>query len=211
MLDAKARNTIDWVMFSTGNCHAANNVRNLLLAMAIACSGCCHPDDLRPPSPDPSRRSTNPCTNHREVTNNKSDAASQATRTSLSFFFTPATFTGKLMKLALRVSNAGEVPIFIQSVEIIGIDVPLPRPASQPGASRVMGGMHTKGDHDSSRIPAGEPDAWSFSLPFPCAPFMQLTLQTTAINEATGNMDVITFVSGVEAYEGCPEGWEKAW
>ena len=198
-------------MISVGILHAASNVRNLLVSTAIACSGCCHRDDLCPPSPDSSHRSTNACTSHRESANDRSVATSEATRTSLSFFFTPATFTGKLVKLALRVSNDGQVPIFIRAIEIIGVDIPLPRPASQPGASRVMGGMHTKGDHDSSRIPAGEPDAWSFSLPFPCAPFMRLTLQTTAVNEATGNIDVITFVSGVDAYKGCPEGWEKNW
>ena len=198
-------------MFSTGIVCAASKLRNLVIALTIACSGCCHRDDLCPPSRDSGQHSTNARTNHRELANNGSDATSQATRTSLSFFFTPATFTGKLMKLALRISNDGKVPIFVRSIEITGVDVLLPHPASQPGAIRVMGGMHTKGDHDSSRIPAGEPDAWSFSLPFPCAPFMRLTLQTTAVNAATGNIDVITFVSGVEAYEGCPEGWEKDW
>ena len=179
--------------------------------MAVACSGCCHQDGRAPSLPDSSRRSTNAYANHRELADNRSGATSQATRTSLSFFFTPATFSGRLMKLALRISNDGEVPLFIRSIEIIGVDVLLPHAATQPGASRVMGGMHTKGDHDSSRIPAGEPDAWSFSLPFPCAPFMRLMLRTTAVNEATGSVDVITFVSGVEAYEGCPQGWEKNW
>ena len=115
------------------------------------------------------------------------------------------------MEVSVRFHNDGEVPIVIQSIEITEANVSLPRNAPQGSMARVAGGMHAKGDHGATRLPPNDAEAWSFSLPFPCAPFLQLTLVTTILNEATGSTEVITFVSGVEAYEGCPEGWEKAW
>lgn len=126
-------------------------------------------------------------------------------------FFTPATFEGRKMEVAVRIYNDGEVPILIQSIEVIEVMVDVPQPDSQESIAHTSGEMHAKADHDSSRLAPDRADAWSFSLPFPCAPFLRLFLRTTALNEATGSTEVLTFVSGIDAYKGCPQGWEKAW
>jgi len=115
------------------------------------------------------------------------------------------------MKVSVRLYNEGEVPIQIRAIEVTEINVVVPRPGPQGSIVRSAGGMHANGDHGASRLGAGEAGAWSFSLAFPCAPFLQLTLVTTVLNEATGSTEVITFVSGIEAYQGCPQGWERDW
>ena len=180
-----------------------------MIASAITCSGCCHRDGLSPSLPDSNRILTSACTTGRESTNNRTETTAKATRTGLRFFFTPATFAGRQMETSVRIYNDGEVPILIQSIEITEVLVDYPTPTGV--VTRTTGEMHAKADHGASRLAVEEPDAWSFSLPFPCAPFMRLMLRTAAVNEATGNIDVITFVSGVEAYQGCPQGWEKDW
>ncbi len=203
MLDAEVRLTVDQAMFSTGIVLATSKLRNLVIALAILCPDCCHRDNLCRPLPDLNRSSTS------ASANSKTESTSQAKRAGLSFFFTPATFAGRQMETSVRIYNDGEVPILIQSVEITEVLVDHPTPTGV--TTHTTGEMHAKADHGPSRLAAGKPDAWSFSLPFPCAPFLLLKLRTTALNEGTGGIEVITFVSGVDAYGGCPEGWEKDW
>ena len=186
----------------------ANRPRNLVIALAIACSSCCHREDVHPRLLETNQGAPPACAPHRESTN-QTVVNSQVTRTGLRFFFTPATFAGRQMETSVRIFNDGEVPVLIQSIEITELLVDHPTPTGV--VTHTTGEMHAKADHGASRLAVEEPDAWSFSLPFPCAPFMRLMLRTTAVNEATGSVDVITFVSGVEAYEGCPQGWEKNW
>ena len=179
------------------------------IVLAAAFSAACNSGSgLRPATPDVSLK---PACPPQEISVNTKSVPVQSTRAGLSLFFTPATFDAGKMETSVRIENNGIAPLVIQSLEIVEVLVDVPRPSPEEPVIRTSGDAHFLPDHGASKLAAGEPDAWSFELPFHCAPFLRLKLRVTALNEATGGTDVITLVTGVDAYKGCPQGWEKNW